>query len=79
MNPLYSQTSEYPVILSLENHCSMDQQKIMAKHLTSILGDALLTKPLGDQVPTTFPALEVSSFQAHLVTETMKTSLAFQS
>ncbi|XP_048868373.1 1-phosphatidylinositol 4,5-bisphosphate phosphodiesterase delta-1-like isoform X2 [Brienomyrus brachyistius] len=51
-------TSEYPVILSLENHCSMEQQKIMAEHLTSILGDALLTKPLGDQVPTTFPALE---------------------
>ncbi|KAL4623461.1 1-phosphatidylinositol 4,5-bisphosphate phosphodiesterase delta-1-like [Arapaima gigas] len=51
-------TSEYPVILSLENHCSLEQQKIMAEHLTTILGDALLTKPLGDEMPTTFPSPE---------------------
>ncbi|XP_018597248.2 1-phosphatidylinositol 4,5-bisphosphate phosphodiesterase delta-1-like isoform X2 [Scleropages formosus] len=51
-------TSEYPVILSLENHCSLEQQKLMAKHMTSILGDALLAKPLGDEMPTTFPSPE---------------------
>ncbi|XP_052398784.1 1-phosphatidylinositol 4,5-bisphosphate phosphodiesterase delta-1-like isoform X2 [Carassius gibelio] len=51
-------TSQYPVILSLENHCSIEQQKIMARHLTSILGSALLTQPLGDQMPNTFPAPE---------------------
>ncbi|KAJ8010958.1 hypothetical protein DPEC_G00080560 [Dallia pectoralis] len=51
-------TSEYPVILSLENHCTMEQQKQMAKHMTTILGSALLTKPLGDQMPTTFPSPE---------------------
>uniref|UniRef100_A0A671XDW1 Phosphoinositide phospholipase C n=1 Tax=Sparus aurata TaxID=8175 RepID=A0A671XDW1_SPAAU len=49
---------QYPVILSLENHCSVDQQKLMAHHLISILGDALVTKPLGDTMPTNFPSPE---------------------
>ncbi|XP_016318518.1 1-phosphatidylinositol 4,5-bisphosphate phosphodiesterase delta-1-like [Sinocyclocheilus anshuiensis] len=51
-------TSQYPVILSLENHCSIEQQKIMAHHLTSILGSVLLTQPLGHQMPNTFPGPE---------------------
>ncbi|KAJ8386147.1 hypothetical protein AAFF_G00176550 [Aldrovandia affinis] len=51
-------TSEYPVILSLENHCSVEQQKLLAQHMTSILGSALLTTPLGDQMPTNFPSPE---------------------
>lgn len=34
--------SMYPVILSLENHCSFGQQKRMAEILTSILGDTLV-------------------------------------
>ncbi|KAJ8375006.1 hypothetical protein SKAU_G00055860 [Synaphobranchus kaupii] len=51
-------TSEYPVILSLENHCKLDQQKLMAHHLTSILGSALLAQPLGYQMPTDFPSPE---------------------
>ncbi|KAM4544418.1 1-phosphatidylinositol 4,5-bisphosphate phosphodiesterase delta-1a isoform 2-T2 [Fundulus diaphanus] len=51
-------TSEYPVILSLENHCSVEQQKVMAHHLISILGDALVTKPLGNTMPTDFPSPE---------------------
>ncbi|KAI7792763.1 1-phosphatidylinositol 4,5-bisphosphate phosphodiesterase delta-1a isoform X2 [Triplophysa rosa] len=51
-------TSKYPVILSLENHCSVEQQKTMAHHLTSILGSALLTQPLGNYMPTTFPGPE---------------------
>ncbi|XP_054846850.1 1-phosphatidylinositol 4,5-bisphosphate phosphodiesterase delta-1 isoform X2 [Eublepharis macularius] len=39
-------TSPYPVILSLENHCSIEQQKTMAHHLQTILQDALLLAPL---------------------------------
>lgn len=51
-------TSDYPVILSLENHCSVDQQKLMAHHMISILGDALVTKPLGNAMPTALPSPE---------------------
>ncbi|XP_041964555.1 1-phosphatidylinositol 4,5-bisphosphate phosphodiesterase delta-1b isoform X1 [Alosa sapidissima] len=51
-------TSDYPVILSLENHCSVEQQKLMAQHMISILGSALVTKPLEDQMPMNFPSPE---------------------
>lgn len=51
-------TSEYPVILSLENHCTVEQQKRMADYLMSILGSALVTKPLGNSIPTNFPSPE---------------------
>ncbi|KAK1790154.1 hypothetical protein P4O66_014071 [Electrophorus voltai] len=52
-------TSNYPVILSLETHCSVDQQKLMAQHMTTILEDALITKPLGDHMPMELPSPEV--------------------
>ncbi|XP_077412514.1 1-phosphatidylinositol 4,5-bisphosphate phosphodiesterase delta-1b isoform X2 [Vanacampus margaritifer] len=51
-------TSEYPVILSLENHCSVEQQEVMARHTSSILGSALVTSPLGDGMPANFPSPE---------------------
>ncbi|XP_027030599.2 1-phosphatidylinositol 4,5-bisphosphate phosphodiesterase delta-1a isoform X1 [Tachysurus fulvidraco] len=50
--------SKYPVILSLENHCSVEQQKRMAHHMTSILGSALLTRPLGTEIPSRLPSPE---------------------
>ncbi|XP_074604667.1 small wing phospholipase C gamma 1 isoform X2 [Brevipalpus obovatus] len=39
-------TSEYPVILSIENHCSLEQQRKMANNFKEILKDQLLTQPL---------------------------------
>uniref|UniRef100_A0A8C4NXE7 Phosphoinositide phospholipase C n=1 Tax=Dicentrarchus labrax TaxID=13489 RepID=A0A8C4NXE7_DICLA len=51
-------TSDYPVILSLENHCSVEQQEVMSHHMRSILGSALVTSPLGDSMPTEFPSPE---------------------
>ncbi|KAL5006357.1 hypothetical protein ScPMuIL_015163 [Solemya velum] len=33
--------SPYPVVLSIENHCSIGQQAIMARHLHDILGELL--------------------------------------
>ncbi|KAM9855322.1 1-phosphatidylinositol 4,5-bisphosphate phosphodiesterase eta-2a [Aulostomus maculatus] len=33
--------NDYPVILSIENHCSVPQQKKMAQYLVDILGDKL--------------------------------------
>ncbi|KAL3986741.1 ribonuclease III [Sarotherodon galilaeus] len=51
-------TSPYPLILSLENHCSVEQQAVMAKHLRNILGKKLLTKPLSDQPLRDLPSPE---------------------
>ncbi|XP_017264645.1 1-phosphatidylinositol 4,5-bisphosphate phosphodiesterase beta-4 isoform X2 [Kryptolebias marmoratus] len=39
-------TSEYPVILSFENHCSKLQQYKMAKYCEEIFSDLLLRQPL---------------------------------
>ncbi|XP_068197846.1 1-phosphatidylinositol 4,5-bisphosphate phosphodiesterase beta-4-like isoform X1 [Antennarius striatus] len=39
-------TSEYPVILSFENHCSKPQQYKMAKYCEELFGDFLLKQPL---------------------------------
>ncbi|VDN07065.1 unnamed protein product [Thelazia callipaeda] len=40
--------SEFPVILSFENHCSRLNQLKMAKYCVEIFGDMLLSKPLDD-------------------------------
>ncbi|CAM2105142.1 1-phosphatidylinositol 4,5-bisphosphate phosphodiesterase delta-1 isoform X1 [Caretta caretta] len=50
-------TSPYPVIISLENHCSLEQQKMMAQHMKTILGDMLLVMPL-DGNTSDFPSPE---------------------
>ncbi|XP_076153702.1 1-phosphatidylinositol 4,5-bisphosphate phosphodiesterase delta-3-A-like isoform X2 [Alosa pseudoharengus] len=50
--------SPYPLILSLEVHCSLEQQAVMARHLRSILGRRLLTRPLGDQDLHSLPSPE---------------------
>ena len=39
-------SSDLPVILSIENHCSVDQQDIMAHYFKSYFGDLLLTAPV---------------------------------
>ncbi|KAB1254313.1 1-phosphatidylinositol 4; 5-bisphosphate phosphodiesterase zeta-1 [Camelus dromedarius] len=41
-------TSDYPVVLSLENHCSPAQQEVMADSLQSVFGDSLLSDTLDD-------------------------------
>ncbi|KFQ88954.1 1-phosphatidylinositol 4,5-bisphosphate phosphodiesterase delta-1, partial [Phoenicopterus ruber ruber] len=50
-------TSPYPVIISLENHCSVDQQKVMAQHMKTILQDMLLVAPV-DGNKSQFPSPE---------------------
>ncbi|XP_066303079.1 1-phosphatidylinositol 4,5-bisphosphate phosphodiesterase delta-1-like isoform X1 [Branchiostoma lanceolatum] len=37
--------SPYPVFLSLENHCSVVQQRTLAAHMVNILGDSLCNIP----------------------------------
>ncbi|KAI3356541.1 hypothetical protein L3Q82_017746 [Scortum barcoo] len=50
--------SDFPVILSLENHCGVEQQTVMAQHLRQILGDTLLTSVLEGPVPQQLPSPE---------------------
>lgn len=57
--PLPLQLSPYPVILSLENHCGLEQQAVLACHLRTILGDMLVTQELDSQNPEELPSPEV--------------------
>ncbi|XP_053453960.1 1-phosphatidylinositol 4,5-bisphosphate phosphodiesterase delta-4 [Nycticebus coucang] len=52
------QASDYPVILSLENHCSWEQQQTIARHLTEILGEQLLSITLDGLLSTQLPSPE---------------------
>ncbi|TKS86546.1 1-phosphatidylinositol 4,5-bisphosphate phosphodiesterase beta-2 [Collichthys lucidus] len=60
INECAFKTSQYPVILSFENHVdSVKQQEKMANYCKTIFGDALLTEPLdkyplkpGQQIPS---------------------------
>ncbi|XP_061404388.1 1-phosphatidylinositol 4,5-bisphosphate phosphodiesterase gamma-1-like [Lethenteron reissneri] len=48
-------TSEFPLILSIEQHCSLAQQQVMADIFRKVFGDMLLTRPLethGDELPS---------------------------
>uniref|UniRef100_A0A8C1AJ95 Phosphoinositide phospholipase C n=1 Tax=Cyprinus carpio carpio TaxID=630221 RepID=A0A8C1AJ95_CYPCA len=48
-------TSEYPVVLSIEEHCDIKQQKMMAQMLRDAFQDKLLTEPLepeADDLPS---------------------------
>ncbi|XP_077007655.1 1-phosphatidylinositol 4,5-bisphosphate phosphodiesterase eta-2 [Tamandua tetradactyla] len=48
--------NEYPVILSIENHCSVAQQKKMAQYLTDILGDKLDLSAVSSEDATMLPS-----------------------
>ena len=53
IKPYSFQASPYPLILSIENHCSKEQQDKMAEHFVNILGDLLFK----EQVDTTLSQL----------------------
>ena len=46
--------SDFPLILSIENNCSVEQQDRMAKHLVTILGDLLYTKGIKSDEKASF-------------------------
>ncbi|CAD7672091.1 unnamed protein product [Nyctereutes procyonoides] len=54
--------SDYPVVLSLENHCSPSQQEVMADILQSVFGDTLLSDML-DDFPDKLPSPEALKFK----------------
>ncbi|XP_059191820.1 1-phosphatidylinositol 4,5-bisphosphate phosphodiesterase gamma-2-like [Centropristis striata] len=48
-------TSEFPVILSIEEHCSVEQQRQMARIFKDVFGDKLLIEPveqMAEQLPS---------------------------
>ncbi|XP_029815114.1 1-phosphatidylinositol 4,5-bisphosphate phosphodiesterase gamma-1-like [Manacus vitellinus] len=48
-------TQGFPIILSIEDHCSIVQQRNMASHFKKVFGDMLLTKPVdinADELPS---------------------------
>ncbi|KAM3609416.1 uncharacterized protein V6R79_014412 [Siganus canaliculatus] len=48
-------TSEFPLILSIEEHCPLDQQRQMARIFREVFGDKLLTEPIeqmAEQLPS---------------------------
>ncbi|XP_026800266.1 1-phosphatidylinositol 4,5-bisphosphate phosphodiesterase beta-4 isoform X3 [Pangasianodon hypophthalmus] len=55
-------TSDYPVILSFENHCSKTQQYKMAKYCEDIFGDLLLKQPLEG-----FPVRDLPNQHSHTI------------
>lgn len=50
-------TSDLPLILSIENHCTIPQQEVMAELFKEVLGDLLVT----DALPDTREALQYPS------------------
>ncbi|KAF7639469.1 1-phosphatidylinositol 4,5-bisphosphate phosphodiesterase, partial [Meloidogyne graminicola] len=53
-------TSDLPVVLSFENHCSQKQQVIMAQYCREILGDLLLTESI-ENYPIGKPGINLPS------------------
>lgn len=41
--------SDFPLILSIEDHCSVEQQDVMAELFVSVFGECLITAPLVDR------------------------------
>lgn len=59
--------SPYPVILSIENHCSLQQQTKMAQLFQSIFGEKLVTKFLFDSDYNDEPILPSPSQLKHKI------------
>jgi hypothetical protein len=51
-------TSPYPVVLSIENHCCLEQQKVLAKIMVDVLKDklAMPLKSADGSIITTLPS-----------------------
>ncbi|CAF3886376.1 unnamed protein product, partial [Rotaria sp. Silwood1] len=58
IKPNLFKASPYPVILSIENHCTSTQQKEIARILKQILGDLLITVPTTAQTSSALPSPE---------------------
>ncbi|XP_051567045.1 1-phosphatidylinositol 4,5-bisphosphate phosphodiesterase delta-4 isoform X2 [Myxocyprinus asiaticus] len=50
--------SEYPLIVSIENHCNVEQQEVMARYFREMLGDMLLTSTADGRTSSELPSPE---------------------
>ena len=73
IKPFAFQSSDYPLILSIENHCSKVQQDKMASYLQDILGDMLFKEPV-DKSLGYLPSPE--SFKNKILIKDKKVQLA---
>ncbi|PVD33909.1 hypothetical protein C0Q70_05171 [Pomacea canaliculata] len=69
INEYAFEVSEYPVILSIENHCSVKQQQVMAHCMTEVFGDKLYLNSV-DEKQTSLPSPE--SLKGHILIKAKK-------
>ncbi|CAL1281932.1 unnamed protein product [Larinioides sclopetarius] len=63
--------SQYPIILSIENHCTLPYQVKMAEHFTNILGEYLYTDPIGEDEEE-FPSPETLARKIFIKSKKLK-------
>ncbi|KAG8187711.1 hypothetical protein JTE90_000177 [Oedothorax gibbosus] len=63
--------SQYPVILSIENHCSLPYQAKMAEYFQTILGEYLHTEPVGEDEEY-FPSPEAMARKIFIKSKKLK-------
>lgn len=65
------EVSPYPVVLNMENHCSVEYQKKMARYLVEILGDLLHRDPV-DKTLTSSPSPETFKYKIFVRAKKLK-------
>ncbi|XP_049782915.1 1-phosphatidylinositol 4,5-bisphosphate phosphodiesterase eta-2-like isoform X1 [Schistocerca cancellata] len=58
IKPYAFHSSEYPLILSLENHCSEKQQDVLVQILVDVLGESLYMEPVDEEGMQFLPSPE---------------------
>ena len=58
--------SDYPVILSIENHCNRSNQLLMANTFINVFGDLLLKEPLKD-----YPVMSSTMYRTRIYTQSI--------
>lgn len=73
INEYAFRTSDYPVILSIENHCSVPQQVVMVRVMSAVFGDRLIQAPLAEN-ESALPSPEQLRFKILLKAKTIQTA-----
>lgn len=65
-------TTPYPLLISIEDHCSIAQQSVMAKMFRDILGNLLLTERIEEGEPNLLPSPEQLKYKVLLKHKVLK-------